>query len=64
MRVSRTIVLLLVPALLPMSGCLYMDVEGFGRFNRDFHFSFPMKQGGGHLTCAGAWVYVPRFCYG
>jgi hypothetical protein len=49
MRVSRTILLSLVPALLPMTGCIYMDVEGFGRFNRDFHFSFPMKQGG-HLS--------------
>jgi DUF4097 and DUF4098 domain-containing protein YvlB len=29
-----------------MSGCIYIDGEGFGRFNRDFHFSFPMKPGG------------------
>jgi hypothetical protein len=49
MRVSRTIPWLLVPALLPMTGCFYMDIEGLGRFNRDFHFSFPMKQGG-HLS--------------
>jgi len=46
MRVSRTVPLLLVPALLPMTGCIYLDVEGLGRFNRDFHFSFPMKPGG------------------
>jgi len=46
MRVSRTILPLLVPALLPMTGCIYLDVDGFGRFNRDFHFSFPMKAGG------------------
>jgi hypothetical protein len=49
MRVSRTISLLLVPVMLPMTGCFYMDVEGFGRFDRDFHFSFPMKPGG-HLS--------------
>jgi hypothetical protein len=46
MRVSRTILPLVLPALLPMTGCIYLDVDGFGRFNRDFHFSFPMKQGG------------------
>jgi DUF4097 and DUF4098 domain-containing protein YvlB len=49
MRVNRTILLLLVPALLPMTGCLYMDMEGLGRVSRDFHFSFPMKHGG-HLS--------------
>jgi hypothetical protein len=35
-----------MPALLWMSGCIYIDGEGFGRVSRDFHFSFPMKQGG------------------
>jgi hypothetical protein len=46
MRMSRSILPLLIPALLPMTGCIYLDVEGFGRFNRDFHFNFPMKPGG------------------
>lgn len=46
MRVSCTIPTLLVSALLPMTGCIYLDVEGFGRFNRDFHYSFPLKPAG------------------
>jgi hypothetical protein len=46
MRLSRTIPTLLVPALLSMNGCIYIDGEGFGRVSRDFHFSFPMKPGG------------------
>jgi putative adhesin len=46
MRVSHTILPLLIPALLPMTGCIYLDIDGMGRFNRDFHYSFPMKAGG------------------
>jgi hypothetical protein len=46
MRVNRAILPLLVPILLPMAGCIYIDGDGFGRVDRDFHFSFPMKTGG------------------
>jgi len=46
MRLRRTIPTLLLPALLSMTGCIYIDGEGFGRFSRDFHFNFPLKPGG------------------
>jgi hypothetical protein len=46
MSVSRTLLNVLVSALLPMTGCIDMDIGGIGRFNRDFHFSFPMNPAG------------------
>ena len=41
----------LAPTLLGLNGCLVIDA-GFARFNRDFHFSYPLSQGG-HLSVDG-----------
>ncbi len=41
----------LAPALLALNGCLYID-GNFARFNRDFHFSYPLSAGG-HLSVDG-----------
>lgn len=42
---------LMVAALAPASGCLYIGGD-FARFNRDFHFSYPLRAGG-HLSVEG-----------
>jgi DUF4097 and DUF4098 domain-containing protein YvlB len=34
-------------AFLATSGCIFLDIDdGFARFSRDFHFSFPLNAGG------------------
>jgi hypothetical protein len=37
---------LIVPALLSMNACVYVDMGNFARYSRDFHFNFPMNKGG------------------
>jgi hypothetical protein len=40
-------------AFLATSGCIYLDIDdGFARFSRDFHFSFPLNAGG-HVSVEG-----------
>src|SRR5690348_402524 len=45
MRASLTVPFLLA-GLLGVPGCYIDEFGGFGRFTRDFHYSYPLKPGG------------------
>src|ERR1700730_9591578 len=35
-----------IAALLCLTACEVSDFEGFGHYNRDFHYSYPLRAGG------------------
>jgi Putative adhesin len=36
----------LIPALVILTGCEFDEVGGFGRYQEDFHYTYPLKTGG------------------